>query len=88
MVLFAGGSFWTVFPIRGLVSPGWETNVTLELVLDYLWHMVLPIGSMVIGGFAGLTMLTRILYGEINKQYVLTAKAKGERSTCPLRACI
>ena len=78
VVLFAGGSFWTVFPIRGLVSPGWEQMSTLELVLDYLWHMVLPIGSMVIGGFAGLTMLTKNSFmEEINKQYVLTAKAKG-----------
>ena len=82
VVLFAGGSFWKIFPIRGLVSQGWEQMSTLELFLDYLWHMVLPIGSMVIGGFAGLTMLTKNSFlEEINKQYVLTAKAKGLSET-------
>ena len=78
VVLFAGGSFWKLFPIRGLVSQGWEQMSALELLVDYLWHMVLPIGSMVIGGFAGLTMLTKNSFlEEINKQYVMTAKAKG-----------
>ena len=78
VVLFAGGSFWQVFPIRGLVSQGWEQLTWWELAVDYLWHMVLPVGAMVIGGFAALTMLTKNSFlEEINKQYVVTAKAKG-----------
>jgi microcin C transport system permease protein len=78
VVLFAGGSFWQVFPIRGLVSQGWEQLTWWELAADYLWHMVLPVGAMVIGGFAALTMLTKNSFlEEINKQYVVTAKAKG-----------
>ena len=78
IVLFAGGSFWQIFPIRGIVSPDWEQMSYFQLCADYLWHMVLPVVSMVIGGFAGLTMLTKNSFlEEINKQYVLTAKAKG-----------
>jgi microcin C transport system permease protein len=78
VVLFAGGSFWQIFPIRGLVSPEWRDFTWWELTLDYLWHMVLPVGAMVIGGFAGLTMLTKNSFmEEINKQYVVTARAKG-----------
>ena len=78
IVLFAGGSFWQIFPIRGIVSPDWEQMSYFQLLADYLWHMVLPVVSMVIGGFAGLTMLTKNSFlEEINKQYVLTAKAKG-----------
>jgi microcin C transport system permease protein len=78
VVLFAGGSFWQIFPIRGLVSPEWREFTWWELALDYLWHMVLPVGAMVIGGFAGLTMLTKNSFlEEINKQYVVTARAKG-----------
>ena len=78
VVLFAGGSFWQIFPIRGLVSPEWREFSWWELSLDYLWHMVLPVGAMVIGGFAGLTMLTKNSFlEEINKQYVVTARAKG-----------
>jgi microcin C transport system permease protein len=78
VVLFAGGSFWQILPIRGLVSPEWREFTWWELALDYLWHMVLPVGAMVIGGFAGLTMLTKNSFlEEINKQYVVTARAKG-----------
>ena len=78
VVLFAGGSFWQVFPIRGVVSQNWQELSWFRLALDYLWHMVLPVGAMVIGGFAGLTMLTKNSFlEEINKQYVITAKAKG-----------
>ncbi len=78
VVLFSGGSFWQIFPLRGLVSEGWQQLPFWTLVLDYLWHMVLPVGAMVIGGFAGLTMLTKNSFlEEINKQYVITAKAKG-----------
>ena len=78
VVLFAGGSFWQIFPVRGLLSQDWQQLAWWEVVLDYLWHMVLPIGAMVIGGFAGLTMLTKNSFlEEINKQYVITARAKG-----------
>jgi microcin C transport system permease protein len=78
IVLFAGGSYWQVFPLRGLVSENFWTLPWYAKVLDYLWHMVLPIGAMLIGSFATLTMLTKNSFiEEINKQYVLTARAKG-----------
>ncbi len=83
IVLFAGGSYLQIFPLRGLVSSDWESLSLWGKVVDYLWHLVLPVTAMVIGGFAGLTMLTKNSFlEEINKQYVLTAKAKGlgERS--------
>lgn len=78
IVLFAGGSYLQIFPLRGLVSDNWEQLTTWGKAMDYLWHMVLPVTAMVIGGFASLTMLTKNSFlDEINKQYVLTAKAKG-----------
>lgn len=78
VVLFAGGSYFKWFPLRGLVSDDWSSLGLVDKVLDYLWHMVLPIGAMVIGGFATLTFLTKNSFlEEINKQYVLTARAKG-----------
>ncbi len=78
IVLFAGGRYWEIFPLRGLVSSNWEDLSTIDQILDYFWHMTLPVLSMVIGGFAGLTMLTKNSFlEEINKQYVLTARAKG-----------
>jgi len=78
VVLFAGGSFLQWFPRRGIVSPGWEDLSWPALVLDYFWHMALPTLALVIGGFAGLTMLTKNSFlEEINKQYVVTARAKG-----------
>ena len=78
VVLFAGGSFFNIFPLRGLVSPDWHDLNTFMKVADYLWHMVLPISAMVIGGFASLTILTKNSFlEEINKQYVLTARSKG-----------
>jgi len=78
IVLFAGGSYLQIFPIRGLVSDDWESLTLTGKIMDYLWHMVLPVAAMVIGGFASLTMLTKNSFlDEINKQYVLTAKAKG-----------
>ena len=78
IVLFAGGSFLSVFPLRGLTSQAW-TQLTLGAkVVDYLWHVTLPVLSLVIGGFAGLTMLTKNSFlDEVNKQYVVTARAKG-----------
>ncbi|MDM7945688.1 MAG: microcin C ABC transporter permease YejB [Oceanibaculum nanhaiense] len=78
VVLFAGGSFLDWFPLRGLTSANWEQLSWPARILDYFWHLVLPITAMVIGGFAGLTMLTKNSFlEEINKQYVMTARAKG-----------
>jgi len=78
VVLFAGGTFFDWFPLRGLVSDGFDAMPWWQKITDYLWHMALPITAMVIGGFASLTMLTKNSFmDEINKQYVLTAKAKG-----------
>lgn len=78
VVLFAGGSFLAWFPLRGIVSENWETLSLGGQLADYLWHMVLPITSLVIGGFATLTLLTKNSFlDQINMQYVLTARAKG-----------
>ncbi len=78
VVLFAGGSFLDWFPLRGLVSDDWETMSWSQRILDYFWHITLPVLAMVIGGFASLTMLTKNSFlEEINKQYVITARAKG-----------
>lgn len=78
IVLFGGGSFWSIFPLRGLVSDGWsELSFGMKL-LDYLWHMVLPITASAVGSLAVMTMLTKNSFlEEIRKQYVLTARAKG-----------
>ncbi len=82
VVLFAGGSFLQIFPLRGLATPGMEAAPFLDRALDYAWHMVLPTLALVIGGFAGLTMLTKNSFlDEINKQYVVTARAKGATET-------
>jgi microcin C transport system permease protein len=82
VVLFAGGSFVQWFPLRGLLSPGMENASLAARALDYAWHMVLPVIALVIGGFAGLTMLTKNSFlDEINKQYVVTARAKGAGET-------
>ncbi|MBK3777202.1 microcin C ABC transporter permease YejB [Azospirillum aestuarii] len=78
IVVFAGGRYFDLFPLRGLVSDNWASLPWWQQILDYAWHMVLPVLSMVIGGFAGLTMLTKNSFlEEINKQYVVTARAKG-----------
>ncbi len=78
VVLFAGGSFFEWFPLRGLVSDNWQQLGWLARIRDYFWHLTLPIVAMVVGGFAGLTMLTKNSFlEEINKQYVVTARAKG-----------
>lgn len=78
VVLFAGGTYLSIFPLRGLTSPGWEDFPLWLKLADYFWHMALPILALVIGGFAGLTMLTKNSFlEEINKQYVITARAKG-----------
>lgn len=78
IVVFAGGKYFSVFPLRGIVSDNWHDLDWFHRTLDYFWHMTLPVISMVISGFAGLTILTKNSFlEEINKQYVLTARAKG-----------
>ena len=78
LVVFGGGSFLQLFPLRGLVSDNWESLSWASKVMDYLWHMVLPITASVIGNFAMITMLTKNSFlEEIRKQYVTTARAKG-----------
>ncbi len=78
IVLFAGGSFYDWFPLRGLTSPGWDAMTWPDRIADYFWHIALPILAMVVGGFATLTMLTKNSFlDEINKLYVMTARAKG-----------
>lgn len=78
IILFAGGRYFDYFPLRGLTSDGWADFPLWKQILDYAWHMVLPTAAMVISGFASLTMLTKNSFlDEINKQYVLTARAKG-----------
>ena len=78
IVLFAGGSYFDWFPLRGLTSENWAELSGPERILDYFWHLALPILSLVIGSFAGLTMLTKNSFlDQINQQYVLTARAKG-----------
>lgn len=78
IVLFAGGNFYNIFPLRGLTSDNWaELSLPMQIA-DYLWHLVLPITSMVIGAFATMTLLTKNSFlDEIRKQYVVTARAKG-----------
>ncbi len=78
IILFAGGRFLDWFPLQGITSPDWRELGWGARIADYLWHMVLPVLSMVIGGFAGLVMLTKNSFlDQINQQYVLTARAKG-----------
>jgi microcin C transport system permease protein len=78
IILFAGGSFFDWFPLRGLTSDNWARLTWWQKILDYFWHLVLPILSMGIGAFATMTLLTKNSFlDEIRKQYVLTARAKG-----------
>ena len=78
LILFAGGSYVQWFPLRGLVSDQWDSYSWFGKTTDYLWHITLPVISMVIGGFASLTLLTKNSFiDEISKHYVLTARAKG-----------
>lgn len=78
IVLFAGGTYFEWFPLRGLTSHNFDEMTLLEKVGDYFWHLALPILASVISSFATLTMLTKNTFlDEINKQYVLTARAKG-----------
>jgi len=78
LVLFAGGSFVQWFPLRGLTSLNWHELSLAGKIADYFWHIALPVASMVLGGFAVITILTKnSMLEEIRKQYVLTARAKG-----------
>jgi microcin C transport system permease protein len=80
IVLFCGGSFLQIFPLRGLTSDGWSQFPWWQKILDYFWHLTLPIISMGLAAFASLTLLTKNSFlEELRKQYVLTARAKG----CP-----
>src|SRR5256714_13161332 len=78
IILFAGGSFWDVFPLRGLTSDNWAALPWYAKIGDYFWHLTLPIISMALAAFATMTLLTKNSFlDEIRKQYVLTARAKG-----------
>nr|WP_320012794.1 microcin C ABC transporter permease YejB [uncultured Desulfobulbus sp.] len=78
IVLFGGGSFFNVFPLRGLISDNWHELSIGARILDYLWHMVLPIIASTVGSLAVMTLLTKNSFlEEIRKQYVVTARAKG-----------
>jgi microcin C transport system permease protein len=78
IVLFAGGTYWSWFPLRGLTSDNWIDLDWPHRILDYLWHITLPTIAMVVGNFATLTMLTKNSFlEEIHKHYVVTARAKG-----------
>ncbi len=78
IVLFAGGNYFTWFPLKGLTSDEWESFNWPHKITDYFWHIALPVTAMVVGGFASLTMLTKNCFlDEIHKLYVTTARAKG-----------
>jgi microcin C transport system permease protein len=78
IILFAGGSFLDLFPLRGLISDNWAELPWWKKILDYFWHLTLPIICMGLGSFATMTLLTKNSFlDEIRKQYVLTARAKG-----------
>jgi microcin C transport system permease protein len=78
IVLFAGGSFWQIFPLRGLTSESFNQLSLFDKVKDYFWHITLPVISMALGAFATATFLTKNSFlEEIKKQYVLTARMKG-----------
>ena len=78
LVLFAGGSYLKLFPLRGLVSPDFADLSLWHKVLDYFWHIALPVLASTISAFATLTLLTKNAFlDEIRKQYVITARAKG-----------
>lgn len=78
LVMFAGGSYWQIFPLRGLTSDNWDQLSMIGKALDYLWHITLPVLSTTISAFATLTLLTKNSFlDEIKKHYVMTARAKG-----------
>ena len=78
LVIFAGCGYFEIFPFRGLVSENWSSMSWPDKILDYLWHLCLPLIALTIGGFATLTMLTKNSFlEELGKQFVLTARSKG-----------
>jgi len=78
LVLFAGGSYWQIFPLRGLTSDNWDQLSLLGKIGDYFWHITLPVLASTISAFATLTLLTKNSFlDEIKKHYVMTARAKG-----------
>ena len=78
IVLFAGGSFLQIFPLQGLTSPDWDIMTWPQKIVDYFWHLVLPLIALLSGAFASLTLLTKNSFlDQINQQYVTTARAKG-----------
>jgi microcin C transport system permease protein len=78
IVLFAGGSYWQIFPLRGLTSDNWDSLSLGAKIADYFWHITLPVLAGTISAFATLTLLTKNSFlDEIKKQYVMTARAKG-----------
>ncbi|WP_417742223.1 microcin C ABC transporter permease YejB [Salipiger sp.] len=78
LVLFAGGSYWQIFPLRGLTSDNWEMLSWPAKIVDYFWHIALPVIASTIAAFATLTLLTKNSFlDEIKKHYVMTARAKG-----------
>jgi microcin C transport system permease protein len=83
IVLFAGGSFFDWFPLKGLTSDNWSSLPWYSKIIDYFWHLVLPLTALALSAFATTTLLTKNSFlDEIRKQYVITARAKGltERS--------
>ncbi len=78
IVFFAGGRFYDIFPLRGLFSANFDELSLIEKIIDYFWHLALPLTAMIVSGFAGLTFLTKNSFlDQINQQYVITARAKG-----------
>ncbi len=78
LVVFAGGSYYQWFPLRGLTSDNWDSLSWPNRILDYFWHITLPVLASSISGFTFLTLLTKNSFlDEIRKQYVITARAKG-----------
>lgn len=78
LVFFAGGSYWQIFPLQNLTSENFDQLTAVGKVKDYFWHLALPLLASTVGGFAGLTYLTKFSFlEELSKQYVLTARAKG-----------
>ncbi len=78
IILFSGGNFLNIFPLRGLVSANFDELSWWQKIFDYLWHMILPVTAMTLGGFASLTFFCKNSFiEEIGKQYVITARAKG-----------
>ena len=78
IVLLSGGQYLDWFPLRGLTSDNWDEFNLFQKIIDYVWHLTLPVLAIAVGGMASLTMLSKNSFlEEINKQYVLTARAKG-----------